>query len=159
VFEHAIEKVNAGGAALDFDFGHDGWLRALEPADAAAGTASFDGMSLALPEQPTLTVPEAGGPASVNQTGPYTMTGLAWAKDPLNGPPAASNGLTLKLTGTRAATLSARGAGLDPAKPLKATVTTDHALDLTLRGRWHGTPTANVPLDATPAAITLHVPA
>lgn len=126
-FERAIER---GG--FDFDFGRNRWLRALEPTDA--GRAAFDGRSLALPETDPVLVPEAGGPASTDQTGPYTMTGLAWERHPLATLPARRNAFQATLAGARAATLDPAGMGLDTLVPITGTVTTDTALELTLEG-------------------------
>ena len=126
VFERAIER---GG--FDFDFGANRWLRALEP---ATDRAAFDGRSLARPEADPILVPEAGGPASTDQTGPYTMTGLAWAENPLATLPAARNAFEATLTGARAATLDPQGMGLNGTLPITGTVTTDAPLELTLIG-------------------------
>jgi S-formylglutathione hydrolase FrmB len=128
VFERAIER------GFDFDFGRNRWLKALEPADATTGRAVFDGRSFALPEKDHLVVPEAGGPASTDQTGPYTMTGLRWVDSPLAALPAARNAFEATLTGARAVTLDAAEMGLDPTKPITATITTDTPLELTLLG-------------------------
>ena len=56
-FEHAVERINSGGAKLDFDFGHDAWLKHLEPVDQANGQATFDGTDGAAPEQPHVLQP------------------------------------------------------------------------------------------------------
>ncbi|HEX8206739.1 MAG TPA: hypothetical protein VF587_11835, partial [Solirubrobacteraceae bacterium] len=127
-FERAIER------GFDFDFGRNRWLKALEPADATAGRAAFDGTSLAIREKPYTAVPEAGGPASTDQTGPYAMTGLRWQDTPLAALPAASNGFEATLTGARAATLDPAQMGLDARLPIRGTVTTDQPLELTLIG-------------------------
>src|SRR3954454_2061226 len=131
-FERAVERINSGGAKLDFDFGHDAWLKHLEPVDATDGQATFDGTTAAAPEQPHLLQPEAGGPTGPDQAGPYTMTGLAWLDDPVNAKPAAANAFTAKLTGARAATLDLDGMGMKPGQPVTGTVTADHAVELTL---------------------------
>jgi hypothetical protein len=140
-FERATERVNSGGATLDFDFGRNHWLRALEPADAVDGRAAFDATTLAVPESDPLVLPEAGGPASPGNTGPYTMTGLRWEANPLGTLPAARNAFTATLTGARAATLDLAGMRLDPARALSGTVGTDEPLALTLLGKFTG-PTA-----------------
>jgi hypothetical protein len=132
-FERAIERINSGGAKLDFSFDQQHWLRALEPVDRQDGVASFDGTSAALPEQPQIALPEAGGPTGVGQTGPFTMTGLRWADDPLGAPAAKANAFTATLRGARAVTLDAAGMGLSFDRPLTARITTEHALTMTLR--------------------------
>ena len=127
-FERAIER------GFDFDFGQNRWLKALEPVDAAAGRAVFDGKTFASPEKPYTLVPEAGGPASTDQTGPYTMTGLRWLETPLAALPAARNAFEATVTGARAARLDPAGMGLDAAERITGTVTTDVPLELTLDG-------------------------
>ena len=126
VFERAIER---GG--FDFYFGSNRWLKALEP---AGDRAAFDGRSLARPEADPVLVPEAGGPASTDQTGPYTMTGLSWVENPLATLPAARNAFEATLTGASAATLDPQGMGLNTTLPITGTVTTDVPLELTLAG-------------------------
>jgi len=125
-FERAIER---GG--FDFDFGHNRWLTALEP---SGDRAAFDGRSLAIPATDPLTVPEAGAPASTDQTGPFVMGGLAWLDNPIATLPAARNAFTATLTGARAATLDPAGMKLNTTLPITGTVTTDTPLDLTLTG-------------------------
>jgi hypothetical protein len=62
------------------------------------------------------------------------MTGLRWQDTPLATLPAARNGFEATVTGARAATLDPAGMGLDPARPIVGTVTTDTPLALTLAG-------------------------
>ena len=131
-FEHAVERINSGGAKLDFDFGHDAWLKHLEPVDDVAGQATFDGTTAAAPEQPHLLEPEAGGPTGTDQAGPWTMTGLAWLDDPVNAKPAPANSFTAKLTGARGATLDLDAMGMKAGQAVTGTVTADHAVELTL---------------------------
>src|SRR3954452_17520374 len=131
-FERAVERVNSGGAKLDFDFGHDAWLEHLEAVDATDGQATFDGTTNAAPDQPPLPQPEAGGPTDTDQFGPYTMTGLAWLADPVNAAPKPANTFTAKLTGAKAATLDLAKMGMKADQPVTGTVTADHAVELTL---------------------------
>jgi pimeloyl-ACP methyl ester carboxylesterase len=152
-FERAVERVNSGGAKLDFDFGHDAWLKHLEPVDATGGQASFDGTTAAAPEQPHLLQPEAGGPAGTDQAGPYTMTGLAWLADPINAAPKPANTFTAKLTGARAATLDLDEMGMKPGQPVTGTVTADHAVELTLR-RGVSSMTIEVPAGTKTIAVS-----
>jgi hypothetical protein len=163
-FERAIERVNSGGLALDFSFDRNHWLRALEPVDAEQGQAFVDATSRALPAAAPLTVPEAGGPASATQAGPYTMTGLRWEADPLAALPKAENALAATLRGARAVRLDAEGAGLDLARTLRATVTTEHVLELALAGTWGAAPSvtidgASVPVVLEDGAVKVPVPA
>ena len=127
-FERAIER------GFDFDFGKNRWLNALEPADATSGRATFDGRSFAVQQKPYTLVPEAGGPASTDQTGPYTMTGLRWQDTPLAALPSARNAFEVTTTGARAATLDPAEMGLNTSLPITATVTTDQPLALTVLG-------------------------
>ena len=124
-FEHAIER-----GVLDLDLGRNRWLKGLE----TDGRASFDGVTFAFPEKPYTAVPEAGGPAAPDQTGPYAMTGLRWQDTPLATLPAARNAFKATVSGARSATLDAREMGLDTRRPITGTITTDVPLELTLIG-------------------------
>jgi pimeloyl-ACP methyl ester carboxylesterase len=104
-FERTVETGPDQGkpfAGLSFDFDKAYWMSGLQPVDADRGVAKVDAVSLAKPSTAPLTVPEAGGPASLGQFGPYTMNGLAWLDNPAATAPAASNGFTATLTGARA---------------------------------------------------------
>ncbi|MDQ3741468.1 MAG: alpha/beta hydrolase-fold protein [Actinomycetota bacterium] len=124
-FERAIER-----GVLDLDLGRNRWLKGLE----TDGRASFDGRTFAFTEKPYTLVPEAGGPASTDQTGPYTMTGLRWQDTPLATLPAARNGFEATVNGARSVTLDAAEMGLDTARPITARITTDAPLVLNLLG-------------------------
>ena len=157
-FERAIER------GLNFDFGSNRWLKGLEPADAVAGRATFDGRALAFPEKAYTAVPEAGGPASTDQTGPYTMTGLRWQDLPLATLPSARNAFEATTTDAKRATLDAPGMGLELGKPITGTVTTDQPLELVIDGPWAREPA--VRLDGAPhpslfdaGVVTVFVPA
>ncbi len=101
----------------------------LTPA-SANGVARFDGTSLAKPVAATVTVPEAGGPASLGQVGPYAMTGLAWLANPLGAPAVAVNGFELTLQGTSAVRLDLVRMGIDPNQPITAKVTTNTPVEI-----------------------------
>ena len=131
-FEIATERSQSNGKTLDFDFDSAYWMSGLEPADRDTGVALFDGRSFAITERPQLTLPEVGGPAEPGQSGPFTMTGLGLARDPLGAMPAARNAFEATLTGASAVTLDAKRMKLDRRKPLEGTVTTDRPLTLTL---------------------------
>ena len=77
-FERAIETVNSGGLELDFSFDSAYWMSNLQPTDAEAGVASFDGRSLAIADAPHIAAPDAGGPAAPDNAGPYAMVGQQW---------------------------------------------------------------------------------
>ena len=136
-FERSVESgPNQGDGVTEalFDFDSAYWMSGLTPA-AADGVASFDGRSLALSSQPVVTVPEAGGPASLGQVGPYAMTGLAWLADPLAAPSSLMNGFELTLSGVSSVTLDAARMGLDMSKPLVTNVTTDRPVEVHVGGQ------------------------
>jgi hypothetical protein len=133
-FERAIER-----GVLDLDLGRNRWLKGL----TTSGRASFDGRSLAFADKPHTVVPEAGGPASTDQAGPYTMTGLRWQDTPLATLPAARNGFEAATTGADSATLDLGEMGIDVAKAVTGTVTTDRPLELRLLG-FRSTPSVRV---------------
>jgi hypothetical protein len=137
-FERAIER------GFSFDFGKNRWLRGLEAADAVAGRATFDGKALAFPEKAYTPVPEASGPASTDQTGPYTMTGLRWQDLPLAALPAARNGFEATTTNATQARLALPDMGIALSKPITGTVTTDQPLELVLEAPWTNTPAVKV---------------
>ena len=79
-----------------FDFDHAYWMSELTPVDAATAWPRFDGtLAGHAGGADGCTVPEAGGPASLGQAGPYAMTGLAWLANPLAAAPAKVNGFEL----------------------------------------------------------------
>ena len=131
-FERSVESGpnQNDDTEAQFDFDSAYWMSGLTPADPVAGVASFDGRSLARPAAPTLTVPEAGGPASLGQAGPYAMTGLTWLADPVGAAPAPVNGFELDLSGVSSVTLDPVGMGLDLSKPLVTNVTTDRRVEV-----------------------------
>jgi hypothetical protein len=137
-FERAIER------GFDFDFGKNRWLRGLEPADAVAGRATFDGKALAFPEKPYTLVPEAGGPASTDQTGPYTMTGLRWQDTPLAALPTSRNGFEAMTDGATQARLDLAQMGIELGRPITGTVTTDQQLALVLEAPWTTMPALKI---------------
>lgn len=135
-FERRVEQGNSvsdpvvGLEGLDFD--RAWWMSELTATDPVDGAARFDGRSLALAEPDPLLVPEAGGPASPGQAGPYVLTGLSWIANPLATPVARTNGFDVTLTGAAAVRLDLAGMGIDPSLPIAATVTTDEPLELRL---------------------------
>ena len=134
-FERSVEKgANQAETGLSFDFDRAYWMSGLTPADDVGGVARFDGRSLALAPAPGLTVPEAGGPSSLGQVGPYVMTGLAWAADPLASVAAPQNRFEVTLSGAEAVTLDLVRMGLDVDAPLTASVTTTTPVVLHLLG-------------------------
>ena len=77
-FERAVETVQSGGVKLSFDFDRAYWMSGLQPTDPTKGVARVDARSLAIPARPYSLAPEAGGPATTDQTGPFVMIGQAW---------------------------------------------------------------------------------
>lgn len=134
-FERSVEsgpnQQDANPGLTNFDFDRAYWMSGLTPADSVNGVAHFEGRSLAIARARSLTVPEAGGPASPGQVGPYTMTGLAWLTDPL-GAASSANGFEVTVRGATAVTLDGHRMGLDPMKDITATIKTDMPLVLRL---------------------------
>ena len=133
-FERLVEKVNSGGARLNFTYNKAYWMSGLEPVDGKDGVARFDGRSLAIPERRIETEPELGGPASLEQAGPYAMVGQAWRVGPLTR--TVSNGFEATLKGASAVTLNVSRMSLSTAEPLAGRVRTSAPLRLTLAGRF-----------------------
>jgi dienelactone hydrolase len=164
LFETATEEVQSGGADLDFDFDSAYWMSGLTPVDAEEGVAAFDGRSLAIPEAPYVSVPDAGAPAAPGQTGPYVITGLQWLDDPMAAAPEAANAFDVDLSGASAVRLDMDRMNIDVTAPVSGTVTTSDPIDLRLAGAWGSTP--DVQVDDQPAAevfddgvLTVRVPA
>ncbi|HKP89355.1 MAG TPA: prolyl oligopeptidase family serine peptidase [Thermoleophilaceae bacterium] len=132
-FERATERVQADGAKLAFDFDHAYWMTDLEPVDRTNGVARFDARSFGIAERSHSTVPEAGGPATPDQTGPYAMTGQAWRIGD-TALPDRRNAFEATLSGASAAAVDLERMQLDADRSLTADVTTGSALRLTLTG-------------------------
>ncbi|MFA5785921.1 MAG: prolyl oligopeptidase family serine peptidase [Actinomycetota bacterium] len=129
---------------LSFDFDHAYWMSELTPKDGQSGRATFDGRSLAIPEAPVLVLPEAGGPASIGQVGPYVMTGQTWMADPLATTPTLSNGFEVTVSGTSRVLLDLARMRISTAKTITGSVTTDSAMTLRLSGNWASAPAVRV---------------
>ncbi|MEA2349679.1 MAG: hypothetical protein QOG86_620, partial [Thermoleophilaceae bacterium] len=134
-FERAVERVQSDGAKLSFDFERAYWMSDLDPTDLVKGIVTFDGRSFGLPERGHTTVPEAGGPADPDQTGPYAMAGQAWKVGGTDLPDW-RNAFSAKLTGAGQVRLHTKRMGLVPTQKLEGDVTTQAALRLTLVGRF-----------------------
>ena len=153
-FERATESVQAEGLNLNFDFDGAYWVSGLTPTDSENGVASIDARSLAIAEEPTITIPEAGGPAALGQTGPFVMKGLAWLTDPLGAASETSNAFEATLTGASAVQLDVVRMALDPAGQITGTVTTEAPLELRLDGDWTTVPRVTVDGAETPVTLT-----
>jgi hypothetical protein len=135
----------------------------LTPADDQKGVARIDARSLAIPDRPHSNLPEAGGPATPDQTGPYAMVGQAWT--PGAAAPSLGNAFTAKLTGATAVALDTGRMRLDPRRPISGTITTEKRLGLELHGAWARLPRATVDGSLVPVtrvardAIVVAVPA
>ena len=148
-FERATEEVNSGDVDLDFDFNRAYWMSGLEPLDETRGIARFDGQTFGVPERPHRALPEAGGPAGLDQTGPYAMVGQWWL--PSGRAPAMRNAFEASLTGARAVRLHVGRMRLEPTRPLSGKVTTGTRLRLELAGAWPAAMTATI--DGSPARL------
>jgi pimeloyl-ACP methyl ester carboxylesterase len=137
---------------LSFDFDHAYWMSGLTPVDAENGVARFDGTSHSVPAEDSVLVPEAGGPASLGQAGPYAMTGLAWLANPL-ATAATANDFAVALAGAKAVRLDLARMNLTRARVLTGSVQTDTPLALGLRGGWTVRPVVRV--DGVPVKPTL----
>jgi pimeloyl-ACP methyl ester carboxylesterase len=142
-FERAVEEVQAEDLGLDFTFDHAYWMSELTPADPEAGVARFNGASLAIPAHLGAAVPEAGGPASPGQTGPYAMTGLGRLGLPVAGA-ATSNGFEAELSGATAVRLDLTRMRVRTDRAVQGTITTDTPLELRLAAAWPAAPTVSV---------------
>jgi hypothetical protein len=136
----------------------------LTPVDDETGVAAIDARSLALAEEPTIAIPEAGGPAALGQTGPYVMKGLAWLTDPLGSTSETTNAFEATLTGAPAAQLDLVRMAVDPARLISGTVTTEAPLELRLDGDWTTAPRVtvdgiDVPVTITDGVVTIPLPA
>ena len=148
--ERSVEHVQSDGVPLDFSFDSAYWVSGLTPADDQKGVARIDARSLALPDRPHSNLPEAGGPATPDQTGPYAMVGQAWT--PGAATPSLGNAFTAKLTGATAVMLDTGRMRLDPRRPISGTITTEKPLRLELHGTWRRLPRAT--LDGSPVPVT-----
>jgi hypothetical protein len=156
-FENQVERGNNGGNALttgeQMDFDSAYWMSGLQPVDADRGVARVDAVSLAKPQPGVLTVPEAGGPASLGQFGPYTMNGLSWLANPALPAPPAVNGFTASLRGASAVGFDLARMGIATTAPVTGQVTSEGPLVLSLAGDWAATPLVLV--GGVPATATL----
>ena len=162
VFENAIEKVNSGGVAIDFDLSKAYWMRGLEAVDPVKGLARFDGTSLGLPRVPHTTYPEADAGGKTGMAAPFTMTGQAWKADPAGQLPLV-NAFDITLTGAKAVELDLGRMKLSASKTLKGTVDTEAPLALTLDDVFEQVTVTvdgtEVAVDRDPGEITFTVPA
>mgnify|MGYP000471635063 CR=1 FL=1 len=163
-FERTVETGPDQGkpfAGLSFDFDKAYWMSGLQPVDADRGVAKVDAVSLAKPEAAPLPVPEAGGPASLGQLGPYTMNGLAWLENPVASAPAAVNGFTATLTGATAVSFDLARMAISTAAPVTGDVTTEAPLALSLKGDWTSVPavTGATVTALVDGVLTLQLPA
>lgn len=163
-FERTVETGPDQGntfLGLSFDFDKAYWMSGLTPVDPERGVAKVDAVSLAKPAAPILTVPEAGGPASVGQFGPYTMSGLAWRPNPAASAPAAVNGFTATLTGASAVAFDLARMDIRSTALVSGTVTTQAPLTLSLAGAWTSVPavTGATFVGLVDGVLTLSLPA
>jgi pimeloyl-ACP methyl ester carboxylesterase len=159
-FERTVEtgpNQDAKVSGIDFTFDSAYWMSGLEPVDAKSGTAQVDAVSLAIGETPHVDVPEAGGPASPGQTGPWAMQGQRWIDNPLTAPAARKNGFTATLTGARAVTFDLGRMKVETARAVTGSVTTAAPLVLSLRGSWTSSPRVTVGGKSVAVVLAGHV--
>jgi pimeloyl-ACP methyl ester carboxylesterase len=157
-FELATEQVQSDAPSgqlppWNFDFDSAYWMSELTPANLQTGVAVFDGSSLAIPEEPFITAPDADAPVALGQTGPLISTGLQWLDNPASSAPAAQNGFDLTLSGATAVRLDLARMDIDVTQPVTGTVTTELPLDLRLDGGWRSAPSVTV--DGEPVQVSL----
>ena len=162
-FEIATEEVQSGGADLSFDFDSAYWMSGLSPVDEEAGTATFDGRSLAIPEAGHIVAPDTGPPAAPGQTGPFAITGMQWLTDP-TATTATSNAFEATLVGADAVTLDVARMALDTTQAITGSISTEAPLTLSLVGDWTAAPALAVDGAAAPATLvdgvlTVEIPA
>ncbi|MGH2806160.1 MAG: prolyl oligopeptidase family serine peptidase, partial [Actinomycetota bacterium] len=152
-FETATEEVQSGGATLTFDFDSAYWMSELTPVDPARGIASFDGRSLAIPEEPYVVAPDTGAPTAPGQTGPYVITGLQWLDDPTTTAPESSNAFHATLAEASAVRLDLARMSIDASQPVSGSITTAAPLELRLDGGWTSVPSVTIDGGATAAQL------
>jgi predicted peptidase len=133
-FERAIERVQSDGVPFDFDLAQAYWMSGLDMNEASNLVARFDGRSLAIPERRHSVVPEAGGPAQPDQSGPYAMTGEAWTYQPTAFK--SVNGFEFSLSNAKGVRLDLHRMRIDIRRRLTGDVKTSSRLRLTLGARW-----------------------
>jgi pimeloyl-ACP methyl ester carboxylesterase len=134
-FEDAVNTIRAGGIDFDWRFDSAYWMSELGLADGAE-VARFDGRSLAIAEPDPLVMPDTDAPTGVNQTGPYTVTGLQWIDDPLAADVEQANAFEVELAGATRVRLDLARMGLDTSEVATGEVATEHPLELQLTGTW-----------------------
>jgi dienelactone hydrolase len=163
-FERAVNTVNNDEKVdFGFEFKRAYWMSGLEPVDAENGVAAFDGTTLARPEAPRALLPEAGGPAALGQTGPYTMVGQKWRPNRA-ARPAPRNGFTITLSGAGAVVLDLERMGIDARRSFFGRIDTQAPLTLRLRGPVDRSLRAtldgeHIDADRTGPGVTVTVPA
>jgi dienelactone hydrolase len=148
---------------LSFSFDRAYWMSDLTPSDLVNGVATFDGTTFGRAVPSSLLLPEAGGPASIGQAGPYAMTGLGWLPDPL-ATPSIRNAFELDLTGATAVRLDLARMGLSSTTTLTGAVTTEQPLELRLTGTWSKRPVVAidgvvVPVRRSGTTLSFTIPA
>jgi hypothetical protein len=147
--------------AVHFDFDSAYWVRGLQPVDMRAGHATIDARSLAIPEAPHTTAPEAFGPATPTQASPFVMTEQAWTTSGSAG--ATSNGFEASLAGASSVTLELPRMRVSIGAPIRGKIHSDHVLTLGLSGGWTRKPAVSgsrgVPTVSRRGVLSLSLPA
>ncbi|HVL81237.1 MAG TPA: prolyl oligopeptidase family serine peptidase, partial [Actinomycetota bacterium] len=145
-FERTVEigpNVRANqDIGLNFDFDRAYWMSELTPADPVNGVARFWGRTHAMFPKDLLNapVPEAGGPASLGQTGPYTMSGIRWESLPRELSQEPENAFVSQTWGASAVRLDTTRMGLDTNSKMTGFIYTDRPLEIRLDGAWTEVP-------------------
>lgn len=162
-FERATEEVGVPqNTGLHFDFDSAYWMSELTPADPTAGVASFDGVTLGIPEAPYIAAPDTDAPTAVGQAGPYVVAGLQWLADVSKPVPARSNAFRATLTGASSVRLDLDRMEIDSGDPITGTITTNRPLDLRLDGGWVTAPVVtggSAAVTLVDGVLTVHVAA
>lgn len=143
-FERATEEVQAGATVVRFSFDSAYWMSELGANDETTGVASFDGRSLAIPEEPYVVAPDSDAPLAPGQTGPFVIAGLQWLDNPATSAAPTSNAFDVTVTGAKTVRLDLERMAIDTATTVLGTVANNSALSLRLDGGWSSAPTVTV---------------
>jgi hypothetical protein len=112
-------------------------LQARDPhTEDPTNSGYVDVTSLAIDEDPHLTIPVAGV-ASAGHSTPYALYGLDWLPDPLSTNDVA-NRFEASLEGASAVSFDATRMNVDPHQQMSATITTDGPATVTMTSFWPG---------------------
>lgn len=154
LFEIATEEVQSGDADLSFDFDSAYWMSELAPHDRQEGVATFEGRSLAIPEEPHIVMPDTGPPVAPGQMGPYVITGLQWIDDPADSADEPRNAFEIELSGAASVRLDLERMQIDPGSTIEGAASTDDEIELRLDGGWKAPPRVTVGGETVKASLS-----